>query len=71
MMLSEECSYTFGSVVKAVGRVRVWKSCRNGKCHTRSPLRMGLRSYRGTECLGARLSCEGPTGMVFEILLRY
>ena len=37
MMLSGECSYTFGSVVKAVGRIRVWKSCGNWKSSVKSP----------------------------------
>ena len=37
MMLSGECSYTFGSVVKAMGQVRVWKSCGNWKCSVKSP----------------------------------
>ena len=37
MMLSVECSYTFGSVVNAMGRIDVWKSCRNWKCYVKSP----------------------------------
>ena len=36
-MMSGECSYTFVSVVKAVGQVVVWKSCGNSKCFVKSP----------------------------------
>ena len=79
-MLSRECSYTFGFVVKAVGRIRVWKSCGIGKCYVKSPRmgwiflwisrRMGLRSYWGTDWLVTRLSCKGPSGMGFKISLK-
>ena len=37
LMLSGECSYTFGSVVKAVGWVPVWESCGNWNCSVKTP----------------------------------
>ena len=77
IMLSGECSYTFGSVVKAEGRVRclekLWKlevlcevSVEWNRYFKWIPLKMDLESYWSTDWLVARLSCVSPTGMGFD-----